>query len=632
MNIILLLVITWYAQIAIVAVILLVLLFFGASLLGIVYIQQDKIGIVNKKFSAGKKLEAGAIVALNGEAGIQADTLSPGLHFSLWPWKYSIRKEKLTIVPPGQFCQVVSIAGKPLNPGRNLADVVACNNFQDVRDFIQNGGQKGQQLAVLTAGSYKINTEVFKVEPPTDILEVKTDQVGIVTVREGRAIEDGEMAKFDVGEHDHFQNAQAFIDNGGYKGLQISVLQAGRYIINPWFADVEFVPMTDVPVGHCAVVISYVSGKKEETPIAIQAKDEAHIENVNPNQKSEENTAAQNMAVNAKIVETGQKGVWKDPLGPGKYPINTHVQEVKIIPVTQIALYWADSKTQAHKLDQNLSTITLRTKDAFNAKMDVVVIVHIPMNNAPQIVANFGDVTGLVSQVLQSTISSYFRNSAQNRMAIELYTNRQEIQSAAKTYISGILEKHFVECKDVLIDDVVLPDELIQPIKDREIAAQQKQTYLVQKDAQDQRKALANATALADMQKSVVQSQQEVTIAEQQAEAVKKKADGEAYRITTEGTAKATITKSIGESEAEVMDKKNKAMPNYAATVIAQTLAEHNIPIIPKIVVNSGNGSSAGNPMVDALFALELYKKTDNEDAKQTSNTAKEITTSDGQK
>src|SRR3954447_8654244 len=214
MNPILLIAITWYGQIAIIAVILLVLLFSSASLLGIVYIQQDKIGIVNKKFSAGKRLEPGAIVALSGEAGIQADTLPPGLHFSYWPWKYSIRKEKLTVVPPGQFCQVVSIAGRPLNPGRNLADVVECNNFQDVREFIQNGGQKGQQLAVLTAGSYKINTEVFKVESPTDIIEVKIDQIGIVTVREGKAIEDGEMAKFDVGEHNHFKIARVFIKNG----------------------------------------------------------------------------------------------------------------------------------------------------------------------------------------------------------------------------------------------------------------------------------------------------------------------------------------------------------------------------------------------------------------------------------
>src|SRR4051794_41439526 len=73
--------ITWYGQIAIFVIILLLLLFFSASLVGIVYIQQDKIGIVNKKFSAGKRLNPGDIVALNGEAGNYAEKPFPRLHF-----------------------------------------------------------------------------------------------------------------------------------------------------------------------------------------------------------------------------------------------------------------------------------------------------------------------------------------------------------------------------------------------------------------------------------------------------------------------------------------------------------------------------------------------------------------------
>ncbi len=600
--------------------IILVLLLFGKSLFGVIYISQDKVGIINKKFSVRKGLENGVIVATSGEAGIQAVTLSPGLHFGYWPWKFSVKKVDLVIVPPGHFCQVLSIAGKPLNAGRNLAKIVECNNFQDVKKFFDNGGQKGQQLAVLTAGSYRINTEVFQVEKPTPLIEVKLDSVGIVTVLEGVAIDDGEMAKPDKGNHDHFQNPQAFIDGDGYKGLQISVLQAGRYVINPWFANVEYIPMTDVPVGSCAVVVSYVGGnevQKVNSPDPITAS-ENNSTPENQQTHTEEKPAEQNknlIGVNAKIVPNGRKGVWADPLVSGKYPINTHVQEVVIVPVTQLALYWADTKTQGHHLDDELSTITLRTKDAFNAKMDVVVIVHIPMKNAPQIVANFGNVQGLVSQVLQSTISSYFRNSAQGRQALDLYQQRQQIQEEAKKYISGILRNHFVECVDVLIDDVVLPDALTKPLTDREIAKQEKETYTTQKDAQDERKALASATALADMQVQVVQSEQKVTIADKDAQAIQKKADGEAYKIKTEGNATAEITKSIGGAEAEVMKQKNEAMPSYAATVIAKAFAENGIQVIPKIIVNSGgngNGSS-GNPMIDALFANELYKKMEQE-------------------
>src|ERR1700722_14753604 len=58
---------------------------------GVVIIPQDSIGIVNKKFvliGSHKTLPDGQIIALNGEAGYQGDTLAPGIHFLLWPWQY----------------------------------------------------------------------------------------------------------------------------------------------------------------------------------------------------------------------------------------------------------------------------------------------------------------------------------------------------------------------------------------------------------------------------------------------------------------------------------------------------------------------------------------------------------------
>ena len=52
------------------------------ALFGIILISQDSIGVVTKKFRIFGKtsLPDGTLIALNGEAGIQADTLPPGLH------------------------------------------------------------------------------------------------------------------------------------------------------------------------------------------------------------------------------------------------------------------------------------------------------------------------------------------------------------------------------------------------------------------------------------------------------------------------------------------------------------------------------------------------------------------------
>lgn len=50
-------------------------------LLSFVRIREYQVGVVIKKFSPGRPLPEGRIVALNGEAGYQARTLGPGIHF-----------------------------------------------------------------------------------------------------------------------------------------------------------------------------------------------------------------------------------------------------------------------------------------------------------------------------------------------------------------------------------------------------------------------------------------------------------------------------------------------------------------------------------------------------------------------
>ena len=55
---------------------------------GVVLIPQNSIGIVDKRYAVlgkNRTLPEGQIVALNGEAGVQADTLAPGLHFFFGP-------------------------------------------------------------------------------------------------------------------------------------------------------------------------------------------------------------------------------------------------------------------------------------------------------------------------------------------------------------------------------------------------------------------------------------------------------------------------------------------------------------------------------------------------------------------
>jgi uncharacterized membrane protein YqiK len=571
-------------------------------LFGAVIIPQDSIGVVNKKFvlvGKNRTLPDGCIVALNGEAGIQADTLAPGIHFGFYPWQYEIRIEKFVTIAEGRIGIVESRDGKSLSAGRVLARRVDCDSFQDARKFLANGGERGPQITIIPPGTYRINSGLFSVvqEP---VLEINDNMVGVVTTREGKALATGDIAGGEVPGHNMYQDAQAFIDNGGFKGLQEQVMLAGRYFVNPRFATVENKPMTEVAIANVGVVIAFVG----DTGVDLSGESFRH----------------------GNLVARGQKGVWFEPLDPGKYPINPYTHRVESVPTANVVLNWATGKTEAHKLDANLSTITVRSSDGFTFNLDVSQIIHIPRNDAPKVIARFGSMANLVTQVLEPTIGNYFRNAAQGSDVIEFLKQRQQRQSDAREQISSALKDYNVVAVDTLIGDITPPDALMKTLTDRKLAEQEKVTYETQRLAEQTRKELQKARAEADTQASVVTSQRKVEIAEFDAQSMVKKAGGDAQSRTINATADAqakTINAAadaevlrtvgaaegmkitaVGEAEARVIQLKTDAVGqgNYAVIEVGKALAGSGFKLVPDVVAGgSGDGSRGG--VIDVLLA-----------------------------
>ena len=176
---------------------------------GVVIIGENSIGIVNKKWvllGNNRTLPDGEIIALKGEAGWQADTLSPGVHFWLFPWQYTIKMESFYTVDKGQIGIVVSRAGKAITNGRVLARQVECKSFQDARTFLENGGERGPQLAIIPPGTYRINTEVFDLDSAA-VKEVADNMVGIVTTKEGKALGPGDIAGREIPDHSMYSRS-----------------------------------------------------------------------------------------------------------------------------------------------------------------------------------------------------------------------------------------------------------------------------------------------------------------------------------------------------------------------------------------------------------------------------------------
>ena len=596
-------------------------------LFGMVMVPEDKIGLVTKKFvlfGTNKELPDGRIIATKGEAGFQAKALAPGLYFGKWVWQFDIFMASFTIIPEGKIGLVLSKDGAGIPTGNILAHQVDSDSYQDAEKFLNNGGQRGRQISYLTAGSYRINTLLFQISV-TDMIRIQESMVGIVTTLDGLPIEAGQIAGKIVDDHNNFQNFDTFIKKGGNRGLQPQVVLAGSYNLNPWAVQMEEIPMTEISIGYVGVVISYIGQDGKD----LTGNDFKH----------------------GNIVEKGFKGVWLEPLGPGKYPINKYIMKVELVPTTNLVLNWANSRNEAHNLDKNLSTITVRSKDGFPFNLDVAQIIHVPSTEAPKVIARFGNMVNLVSQVLEPTIGNYFRNSAQDSDVIAFLSTRKERQESAKSHIKKVLDEYNVNAVDTLIGDIVPPDTLMKTLTDRKIAEEQKVTYDTQKKAQETRQGMEKETAIADMQKDIVKAQQSVEISERTANATVKKAEGDATcvklnvgaeaeatkmrahaeaestraraqadseairlkaaaqaeQISLTGNAEAGKILAIGKSTAEAYELAVKALggENFTRYKITEELAKGNIKLIPDVLISGNNGNGSA---IDGILGLKLME------------------------
>ena len=579
--------------------------------LGMVVIGEQESGLVVRRY--GRELPAGRMIATAGEAGYQARMLPPGWHFPLFRWKYKVQRVPLIEVSSGQIALVVAKDGAAIPSERVLAKEVDCDNFQDAVRFLDEGGEKGRQLRILTAGKYRINPALFDIVTAATaphfglspeqlyVFRVPSDRVGIVTALDGRPIASGDLAGPTVKGHDSFQSAQAFIEAGGCRGLQEDVLLSGAWNLNPWFVSVELVSLTEIPIGYVGVVVSYVGGEH----VDVTGDGFSHGD----------------------LVERGRKGVWVEPLLPGKHPLNTRTMKVELVPTTNIVLNWAN-RSEAHHYDAGLSSITVRSRDGFSFGLDVSAIIHVGMKNAPRVISRVGSMQNLVDHVLQPTVGNYFRNSAQEVTVLEFLSARSARQREAYLHIRAAVAAYDVDCIDALIGDITPPAELMKTQTDKKIADEMQRTYDAQREAQMRRQMLERETAAANMQAEVVRSEQQVLIHQQVAEAriaaargeaeaarLRAQADADVQRVSAAAQADATrlaaeaeavATRQRGEASADAERARGSAVAasyeagihalgeqSYTAVQLASILGQAGLKLVPDVVLGEGRSSLA---------------------------------------
>lgn len=597
------------------------------------FIPNSRIGIVEKRWSGKGSIKSG-FIALNGEAGFQPNVLRGGIHF-LTPFQYAVHIAPLVTIPQGKIGYIFARDGQLLSPTQTLAANVEANDFQDVATFLHNGGQRGPQRMILREGTYAFNLAQFVViteekvyalslnredealiQRMADIITERdgfnpvvikdsNDLMGIVTVHDGPSLPQGDIIAPTVGDdpadvatyHNKFQDGDRFLRANGIRGRQLQVLVEGTYYVNRLFATVEMIPKTIVEVGNAGVVVSYTG----EVSGDLSGVDYKHGE----------------------MVSRGSRGVWSEPLLPGKYAFNTYAGAVTMVPTTNIILKWNKREIGSHRFDENLAEVSLITKDAFEPSLPLSVVIHIDYRKAPLVIQRFGDIKRLVEQTLDPMVAAYFKNIGQTRTLIQLIQERSNIQQISSQEMKEKFAHYNLELEEVLIgtpasspgDNQI--ENILTQLRSRQIAEEQIETYARQEKAAVKERELREAQARSQQQQAITESELSITIQGNEGKAQYQRALQQAAQIRALAEAEAEKNARIGIAQAIAIEEQVRAYggPQYQVTQqvmnrFAEAIQEARVDVVPRVVISgSGPQGGSGSNLMEGLLAILLSER-----------------------
>jgi uncharacterized membrane protein YqiK len=316
-----------YLPYIIVGVVLLALLLFIVRRI-FVNVGAKEIAIKERRY-LGAKMPPGRVVATEGEVGIQADVLKPGLHLIKWPFEKVVRKVPLIEVGSDELGIIEAVDGEPMPPGGIFAPdraQNAHNNFQDPIAFIKRGGVKGIQLRTLPPGLWPIHPYLFRVSVAKTTI-VPPGKVGVVTAADGAPLDAGRLHGKAIENHKNYQDAELYMSSGGQKGPQVEILTPGTYRILTNSLDID--DQNLMKPGLFTVRLFDATVISENQIGLVEALDGAPLDPrdyVATPIEGHDNF----QDCNEFIKSGGQRGPQKDILLPGTYYINPLV--FKVIP------------------------------------------------------------------------------------------------------------------------------------------------------------------------------------------------------------------------------------------------------------------------------------------------------------
>lgn len=379
---------------------------------------------------------------------------------------------------------------------------------------------------------------------------VKPGEVAIVTSLVGKDLRTRPSAE--AGQPADSQGDVQFLVDGDignteYKGVLRKVYGPGRYRVNPYAYEFKIVK-TDIED----------SGMQKKYSGWVEIK--TGYVGVVTNQTDNPLTGA-------------KKGIQKNVLPPGLYPMNPREQKVDIVEIgyrekTIVNSVQQDSSGnplldvsgEPAMIEGASGGIIFPSKDGFTIHMDFTAIWGIMPDQAPRVVEFSGNVEAVENRVVVPLIESICRNEGSKLGAVELLVGgtREEFQDETTRQFATKLKETGVALQYGLVRHIYIPQEVRVPIQQKYLADELKLTRDQEQLTARTEAKLREAEKKVELEGERIRVETEKHVAEKKAEGEKTAAETQAEtsklmaavdRQTAELERQATV--AVGQAEAD---------------------------------------------------------------------------------
>ncbi len=418
-------------------------------------VESGMVGVLTRKI--GEPAPEGQIlVPLDSPyRGIIKEILEPGIRY-VHPKIYSWEVVEALNIPAGKVGILTRKIGDPAPSGDILVSF--------------NSNYRGIIKEILEPGLRYLHPKMYSWDV-VDAIVIPAGSVGVLTRKVGKTPPAGTILVERASD---------------YQGIIRDVVEPGIHYLNSYEFQVEIKPAINIPDGFVGVMVA----------------------------KTGKPAPGDQM-----LVEEGFRGIRKQYLKPGLYYINPY--EFDIVPVETRKQKYEMTYIQNEGDTAFQDDISFLSNDGFKISVDVTIVYEIQPENAPYVVATIGkDLEDVKAKIIRPGSRSFARLEGSMLKAVDFVKGetRKTFQDKLAVALITEGERAKITVVNTFVRSYIIPEELLQPIRTKEIAQKQTEQLIEEQKREEEQAKLARQHALVDQQSQKIKAETEKIVAETKAQ------------------------------------------------------------------------------------------------------------------